>query len=76
VRTPQGKIELIVLYSRWWGWFGRPVAVPLEMVGIEGQQLVSLDMPPREYAAAPTWQSDDVQPLPADTMIKIALARN
>jgi hypothetical protein len=76
VRTPQGKIELIVLYSRWWGWFGRPVAVPLEMVGIEGQQLVSLDMPPREYATAPTWQSDDVQPLPADTMIKIALARN
>jgi hypothetical protein len=76
VRTLQGKIELIVLYSRWWGWFGRPVAVPLEMVGIEGRQLVSLDMPPREYAAAPIWQNDDVQPLPADTMIKIALARN
>ncbi len=76
VRAPQGKIELIVLYSRWWGWFGRPVAVPLEMVGIEGRQLVSLDMPPREYAAAPTWRNDDAQPLPADTMIKIALARN
>jgi PRC-barrel domain len=76
VRTPQGKIELIVSYSRWWDWFGRLVAVPLEMVGIEGRQLVSLDMPPREYAAAPTWRKDDAQPLPADAMIKIALARN
>jgi hypothetical protein len=76
VRTPEGKIELIVSYSRWWGWFGRLVAVPLEVVGIEGRQLVSLDMAPREYAAAPTWQNNDAQPLPADGTIKIALARD
>jgi hypothetical protein len=76
VRTREGKIDLIVSYSRWWGWFGRPVVVPLEVVGIEGRQLVSLDMPPREYAAAPTWEEDDAQPLPADATIKIALARN
>src|SRR6201997_5331039 len=30
VRTPAGEIEFIVGYSQWWGWFGRPVAVPLE----------------------------------------------
>jgi hypothetical protein len=28
VRTPAGEIKFIVKYSRWWGWFGRPVAVP------------------------------------------------
>jgi hypothetical protein len=55
VRTPAGEIEFIVDYSRWWGWFGRPVAVPLEVLGIAGRQLVSLDMPPSEYAAASTW---------------------
>jgi hypothetical protein len=76
VRTPEGKIELIVSYSRWWGWFGRLVAVPLEVVGIEGRQLVSLDMAPREYAAAPTWQNKHAQRLPADGTIKIALARD
>ena len=75
VRTPQGNIELIVSYSRWWGWFGRPVAVPIEVVGIEGRQLVSLDMPPSEYAAAPTWQGTDAAALPADATIQIALAR-
>ena len=57
VRTAAGKTELIVSYSRWFGWFGRPVAVPIEVVGIEGRQLASLDMPRSEYAAAPTWQA-------------------
>ena len=44
VQTPAGETEFIVGYSRWWGWLGRPVAVPLEALGIEGGQLVSLDM--------------------------------
>lgn len=74
VRTPAGAIEFIVGYSRWWGWFGRPVAVPLEALGLEGRQLVSLDMAPGEYAAAPTWH-DSGAPLPADATVRVALAR-
>jgi hypothetical protein len=79
VRTPAGKTALIVGYSRWFGWFGwltRPVAVPIEVVGIEGRQIVSLDMPRSEYAAAPTWQAKDDTALPGDATIRIALARN
>jgi hypothetical protein len=76
VRSPQGNIELIVSYSRFWGWFGRPVAVPLEVVGIAGRQLVSLDMDPSEYANAPTWQAKDAIALPNDATIRIALARS
>jgi hypothetical protein len=76
VRTPQDKIDLIVSYSRWWGWLGRRVAVPIEVVGLEGRQLVSLDMPRSEYASAPNWRSADARPLPADAKVKVALARN
>jgi hypothetical protein len=76
VRTAAGKIELIVSYSRWFGWFGRPVAVPIEAVGIEGRQVASLDMAGSEYAAAPTWQGRDATALPDDATIRIALARN
>jgi hypothetical protein len=76
VRTPAGKTQLIVSYSRWFGWFGRPVAVPLEVVGIEGRQIASLDMPRSEYAAAPTWTAADATLLPDDVTIRIALARN
>jgi hypothetical protein len=66
VRTPAGEIEFIVGYSQWWGWFGRLVAVPLEALGIEGGHLVSLDMSPSKYAAAPTWHDTGATPLPAD----------
>jgi len=76
VRTPAGKIKFIVDYSWWWGWFGRPVAVPLEALGIAGRQLVSLDMPSSEYAAAPTWDDTGAAPLPADASVRVALARS
>jgi hypothetical protein len=77
--TQQNKIALIVSYSRWFGWFdslARPVAVPIEAVGIEGRRLVSLDMAPSEYLAAPTWQGGAADELPADAVIRIALGRN
>jgi hypothetical protein len=77
VRTPGGEIKFIVGYSQWWGWFGRPIAVPLEALGIEGGHLVSLDMSLSEYAAAPTWHDDmGVTPLPADATVRVALSRS
>jgi hypothetical protein len=75
VRTPLGKIEFIVGYSRWWGWFGRPVAVPLEALGLEGRQLRSLDMSPHEYAVAQTWHDSGATPLPPDATVRVALGR-
>jgi hypothetical protein len=76
VRTATGEIEFIVDYSQWWGWFGRPVAVPLEAIGIEGGHLVSLDMSPSEYAAAPTWHDTGAISLPADATVRVALSRS
>jgi len=72
VRTPAGEIKFIVGYSQWWGWFGRPVAVPLEAIG----HLVSLDMSPSEYAAAPTWRDTGATPLSADATVRVALSRS
>ena len=76
VQTSSGGIEFIVGYSRWWGWFGRPVAVPLEALGIEGGHLVSLDMSPSEFAAAPTWRDTDAPSLPNDAIVRVALSRS
>jgi hypothetical protein len=75
VRTPAGKIELIVSYSKWFGWFGRPVAVPIEVVAILARQIASLDMEPSEYEAAPTWSQGNDQTLPDDETIRIAITR-
>ena len=75
VRTADGKIELIVAYGGLLGWGARPVAVPIEVVGIQGRELASLDMPRSEYVKAPTWRNAGAQRLPDDATIKIALAR-
>jgi len=75
VRTPQDKIELIVAYGGWFGWGARPVAVPIEVLGILGRQLASLDMSRSEYAAAPTWQGGQAAALSDDDSIRVALAR-
>jgi hypothetical protein len=75
VRTPDGKIELIVSYSKWFGWFGRPVAVPLEAVAILALQLDSLEMQPEDYADAPTWTEGKDQVLADDDTVRVALAR-
>ena len=75
VRTPEGKIKLIVSYSKWFGWFGRPVAVPIEVVAILGRQIDSLDMKPDEYEKAPTWTEGSDQPIADDDTIRIGLGR-
>lgn len=75
VRTPEGKIVLIVSYSKWFGWFGRPVAVPIEAVVILALQLDSVDMQPEDYAEAPTWMPGKDQILPDNDTVRVALGR-
>ncbi len=75
VRSPAGKIKLIVSYSRWFGWFSRPVAVPIELVGALGRQVGSIDMEPEEYRAAPTWIAGTDRPIPDNDIILIAIAK-
>jgi hypothetical protein len=75
VRSPEGKIKLIVTYSRWFGWFGRPVAVPIEAVAILAKQIASLEMPPADYDKARTWTAGTDSPLPESEIIHIAVTR-
>jgi hypothetical protein len=84
VRTPAGKIQLIVPYGRWlgwahWGgpfdWGRRPVAVPIETVAILGRQVAALDMPREEFDAAPTYVASAATPLAPSDMIRIAITR-
>jgi hypothetical protein len=75
VRSPEGRIKLIITYGRWFGWFGRPVAVPVEAVAILGKEIASVEMPPGEYEKAPTWMAGTDCPFPKSENIRIALTR-
>jgi hypothetical protein len=79
VRTPQNEIDFIIAYSGWCGWCSweaRLVAVPIEVLGISGREIASLDMPRSEYATAPTWRRADATILSNDDSIRMALARH
>jgi PRC-barrel domain len=75
VRTRQGAVKLIVSTGGWFGWGARSIAVPIEVLGIAGRQLVSLDMARSDYTAAPTWQQSDEQVIPDNDNVRVALAR-
>jgi hypothetical protein len=76
VRTPQGRIEVVVDCCGWFGFGAREVAVPMAVLGSFGREVASLDWPRGAYASAPTWQaaSGDMV-LPRDDTVQIALAR-
>jgi hypothetical protein len=84
VRTPAGKIQLIVPYRRWFGrvsyegvlsWGTRPVAVPIEKVAILGRQIAALDMPREEFDSAPTFSAAQASVVAPDETIRIAITR-
>lgn len=75
VRTPEGKIQLIVNHGRLFGWGGRLVPVPIEVVAILARQIAALDMEREEFSTAPTWSASNTQPIGPDEMIKIAITR-
>ena len=80
VRSSQGKIFLIVPYRArlGWsriGWGKRAVAVPIEVVAINGRQLASVDMSREDFDAAPTWAPSQAQPIAPDEKTLIALGR-
>lgn len=84
VRTPEGKIQLIVPYHPWFGFvrnggffdrWRRPVAVPIETVAILARQVDALEMSREDFDAAPTFQASSAVALPSDELIRIALTR-
>ena len=75
VRTPEGKIQLIVNQGRLFGWGGRLVQVPIEAVAILARQINLLDISLEEFRAAPAWSAAATQPIPSDDTIRIALSR-
>ncbi len=76
VRTPEGKIQLIVGVGGWFGyWAKRLVAVPIEAVAILARQVDALDLSREQIEAAETWDASKGAPVKPDETILIALGR-
>lgn len=75
VRTPDGRIKLIVPYRTWLGGERRPVAVPIETVVILGRHLNALEFPPASFDKAPTFIATQATPIGRNETIRIAIGR-
>ena len=85
VRSPAGKVQLVVPYGKWWfAWIGngglverwrRPVAVPIEAVAILGRQVAALDMPREDFDKAPDFAAAQATPIDREEIILIAITR-
>lgn len=63
VRTPEGKLRLVMPYGGLFGIGGRMVALPVEAVAMLGAQVAAVDMPRAALELAPTWYGAGDQPL-------------
>ena len=75
VRTPQGKVQLIINNGRFFGLGGRLVAVPIEVVAILARQIDIVDMTTKDLDAAPSWSESEGQEISPNDTIQIALGR-
>lgn len=75
VRTPEGKITLVMSERGWFGRSGRPVSIPIETVVILARHLNLLDIPREQVATLPTWSATGSQSINRNEIIRIAIGR-
>jgi hypothetical protein len=80
VRSPEGKLSLIVPYRSWFGWVRtewgkRPVAIPIETVVILARQIDSIELSREDIDDLPPWQPSQGQSVSPEEKTLIALGR-
>jgi hypothetical protein len=75
VKQPDGTTDVIVDYGGHFGFFSRPIAVPVDAMALLGQYIEVLDFTPQQLNQFKTFDSGDAAPLPPDDTIRVGLAR-
>ena len=75
VRTPEGKIQIVMSYGGFLGLGDRAIAVPVEAVAMLGRMMMIMDMPKDQLAIAPTWYGSNTQPVGPKDKILVGLTK-
>jgi hypothetical protein len=75
VRTPEGKIQLVMPLGGFLGFGARLVPIPIEIVGMLGAQVAVVDMPGDRFQSSPTWTTLRAKPLDSSETIRVAITR-
>jgi hypothetical protein len=75
VRTPDGKIQLVMPLGGFLGFGSRLVPIPIEIVAMLGAQVAVVDMPDDRFMQSPTWTTLRAKPLDPSETIRVAITR-
>ncbi|NPD69898.1 hypothetical protein HN018_04090 [Lichenicola cladoniae] len=75
VRDEDGTIELVVAYGGFLGIGSRPIAVPIDATVLLGTVMEIVAYTPEQLRRLPTFTGTGTTPLPADTVLRIGLAK-
>lgn len=74
IRLNGGNLAIVVTYGGWFGFGGRPIAVPVEAMVLLGDELEILDFTPEQLRALPSYEQHDAMTLAKNDVIKLGLA--
>ena len=75
VTDRNGTIEVVVEYGGFLGFGARPIAVPIDAMVLVGQVMEIVAYSPKELNRFPTFSANGTTPLPADTIVRVGLAK-
>ena len=75
VRDESGTIEVVVEYGGFFGFGGRPIAVPVNATVLLGQDMEIVAYSPKQLNRLPTFSAGGTTPLPPDAIIRVGLAK-
>ena len=75
VRDGNGTVEVVVDYGGFLGFGTRPIAVPVDGMVLLGQDMEVVAFTPEQLRQFPTFSASDATAVPADTVIKVGLAK-
>ena len=75
VRGSDGTLQVVIDYGGFLGFGARPIAVPVDAMVLVGRVMEVVAYTPEQLRAFPTFSPGNTTPLPADSVIKVGLAK-
>jgi hypothetical protein len=75
VRLASGEIDVVVDYGGLFGWFARPIAVPVDGMVLLGRDMEIVDFTPAQLDRFKTFDPAGTTQVAQDSMIRVGLAR-
>ncbi len=75
VRDGDGTIKVVMDYGGVFGFGARPIAVPVDAMVLVGEVMEVVAFTPKQLESFPTFSAASTTPVPADSIIKVGLAK-